>query len=99
MLASGSTYLRTVGPFYGFYGLGFALYFASQGAGRLLWPLVAGTRQLVVANGGGRLALLLTGSLQWLFVALAFGLLAYGILVPTAIIRGAWSLGATGKSP
>ena len=39
MLASGSTYLRIVGPFYGFYGLGFALYFVAQGAGRLLWAI------------------------------------------------------------
>jgi putative MATE family efflux protein len=99
MLASGSAYLRTVGPFYGFYGLGFALYFASQGAGRLLWPLLAGMLRLLVATGGGWFALLLTGSLQWLYVALAFGLLVYGILVPTAIIRGAWSLSATQKSP
>jgi Na+-driven multidrug efflux pump len=97
MLASGSANLRAVGPFYGFYGLGFALYFASQGAGRLLWPLLAGMLRLLVAAGGGWIALLLTGSLQWLFVALAFGLLAYGISIPTAIIRGAGSFGAARK--
>src|SRR6516165_4973198 len=39
MLDTGSRYLRTVGPFYGLFGLGMALYFASQGAGRLAWPL------------------------------------------------------------
>jgi putative MATE family efflux protein len=91
MLASGSAYLRAVGPFYGFYGLGFALYFASQGAGRLLWPLLAGMLRLLIATGGGWLALLLTGSMQWLFAALAFGLLVYGSVIPMAIIRGAWS--------
>jgi putative MATE family efflux protein len=93
MLASGSAYLRAVGPFYGFYGLGFALYFASQGAGRLLWPLLAGLLRLVVATGGGWLALRLTGSQDWLFTALAVGLLLYGILIPVSIIRGAWSAG------
>jgi putative MATE family efflux protein len=90
MLASGSAYLRAVGPFYGLYGLGFALYFASQGAGRLLWPLLAGLLRLVVATGGGWLALRLTGSQGWLFTALAIGLMLYGILIPLAIIRGAW---------
>src|SRR5205807_6648219 len=35
MLDAGSRYLRAVGPFYGLFGLGMALYFASQGAGRL----------------------------------------------------------------
>jgi Na+-driven multidrug efflux pump len=91
MLTSGSAYLRAVGPFYGFYGLGFALYFASQGAGRLLWPLLAGLLRLVVATGGGWLALRLTGSQGWLFTALAAGLLLYGILIPLAIVRGTWS--------
>ena len=33
-------YLRAVGPFYGFFGVGLVLYFASQGAGRLLWPVL-----------------------------------------------------------
>ena len=44
MIAAGSSYLRVVGPFYGFFGLGMALYFASQGAGALKWPLLAGVR-------------------------------------------------------
>ena len=34
MLDAGSRYLYAVGPFYGLFGLGLALYFASQGAGR-----------------------------------------------------------------
>jgi Na+-driven multidrug efflux pump len=45
MLQTGSTYLRIVGPTYGFFGLGLALYFASQGAGRLpgrCWPAFCG---------------------------------------------------------
>jgi putative MATE family efflux protein len=91
MLASGSAYLRAVGPFYGFYGLGFALYFASQGAGRLLWPLLAGLSRLVIAAGGGWLALHFTGSRHWLFTALAVGLLVYGTLIPASILRGAWT--------
>src|SRR5439155_13289002 len=36
MLDAGSRYLQAVGPLYGLFGLGMALYFASQGAGRLL---------------------------------------------------------------
>ena len=41
MLETGTAYLRVVGPAYGFFGLGLSLYFASQGAGRLFWPLLA----------------------------------------------------------
>ncbi len=44
MIAAGSMYLRIVGPFFGFFGLGMALYFASQGAGALKWPLLAAFR-------------------------------------------------------
>ena len=44
-------YLRMVGPFYGFFGLGLALYFASQGAGRLFWPLIGGFLRTFVAIG------------------------------------------------
>jgi Na+-driven multidrug efflux pump len=32
VVETGTTYLRLVGPAYGFFGLGLALYFASQGA-------------------------------------------------------------------
>ncbi len=53
VLAAGAVYLRLVGPSYGFFGLGLALYFASQGAGRLLWPLLAGFTRLVLAAVGG----------------------------------------------
>ena len=72
MLETGAAYLRIVGPAYGFFGLGLSLYFASQGAGRLLWPLLAGLLRLVIAVGGGWAALRLTGSLAWVFAALAW---------------------------
>jgi putative MATE family efflux protein len=90
VIAVGSTYLQIVGPFYGFFGLGLALYFSSQGAGRLFWPLTGGFLRFLVAAVGGWLVLRLTGSLSWLFAALALGLLTYGVTVFLAILRGAW---------
>ena len=62
MLETGTAYLRMVGPAYGFFGLGLSLYFASQGAGRLIWPLLAGMLRMVIAVGGGWLVLRATGS-------------------------------------
>jgi hypothetical protein len=44
MLDPGARYLRAAGPFYGMFGLALSLYFASQGAGRLLWPLIVISR-------------------------------------------------------
>jgi Na+-driven multidrug efflux pump len=93
VIDAGSAYLRTVGPFYGFFGLGLSLYFASQGAGRLFWPLTAGFVRMAVAIGGGYVAIRLTGSLAGLFAALALGLLLQGTSVLAAILSGAWFRG------
>ncbi|HEY0181474.1 MAG TPA: MATE family efflux transporter [Rhodopila sp.] len=90
MLAIGAGYLRAVGPAYGFFGLGLSLYFASQGAGRLLWPLLAGLCRMLIAVGGGALALHLTGSLQWLFACLALALVVYGVTLAKAVHSGVW---------
>jgi Na+-driven multidrug efflux pump len=90
MIAAGSDYLRIVGPAYGFFGLGMSLYFASQGAGRLFWPLASGFLRVALALGGGWLALALTGSLTALFAALAVALVAYGLTILAAVRSGAW---------
>jgi putative MATE family efflux protein len=90
MMATGVAYLRVVGPAYGFFGLGLSLYFASQGAGRLGWPLLGGLFRMLIAVGGGWLVLTLTGSLGWTFAALALALVVYGVTVATAIASGVW---------
>ncbi|HWD60640.1 MAG TPA: MATE family efflux transporter [Stellaceae bacterium] len=94
MLATGSAYLRAVGPAYGFFGLGLSLYFASQGAGRLFWPLMAGLLRMIVAVAGGWLALRLSGALGGVFVALSVALVLYGAAVAAAVGSGAWFRGA-----
>lgn len=90
VLQIGATYLRIVGPAYGFFGLGLAFYFASQGAGRLLWPLLAGLSRLVVAAGGGWIVLRLLGpSLTSVFVVMALALALFGMVVSVAMYQGA----------
>jgi putative MATE family efflux protein len=90
MIAAGSAYLRAVGPFYGCFGFGLALYFASQGAGKLIWPLLAGFARMAVAIGGGWFALKLTGSLAAMFIAVGLALAVYGAGVAIAIKMGVW---------
>jgi Na+-driven multidrug efflux pump len=91
VLAAGTRYLTIVGPFYGFFGAGLALYFASQGAGRLLWPLLAGFTRLLIAAVGGWLATRwLGGGLSGIFVAMAAALVVFGVINVTAIRLGAW---------
>ena len=90
MLDVGIRYLQTVGPSFGLFGLGMALYFASQGAGRLLWPLLANLTRLIIAAGGGWLALRWSGNLFEVFVAQAVALATFGLIVAAAVAGGAW---------
>jgi putative MATE family efflux protein len=90
MLESGTLYLQIVGPAYGFFGFGLALYFASQGAGRLAWPLLGNVARLVVAGGGGWLALRWGGAIVSVFWAQAVALVLYGLVNAMAVAGGAW---------
>lgn len=90
MLEAGSRYLRIAGPLYGFLGLGLVLYFASQGAGRLRWPVLGNVVRLAVIAGGGLAVLHWGGSLTQLFMVQAAALVAYGALIAASIAGGAW---------
>jgi putative MATE family efflux protein len=96
VLAIGETYLHIVGPTFALFGLGLALYFAAQGAGHLQWALAAGFGRLVVAIGGGWLAIYGFGAgLPWLFVAIAIAFVAFGAAQALAVnstIRGKQAL-------
>lgn len=87
--AFGSLYLRIAGSCYGLFGLGLALYFASQGAGRMFWPLVGSVTRLAVVAAGGWVAV------KWFHaeVGVLFAVVAAGFVVYAAIIAGAVSLG------
>ncbi len=86
VLATGERYLRTVGPFYGFFGLGQALYFAAQGGGRLRWPLLVGYIRMGIAAGGGWIAIhWLGGGLQAIFIGVAASFVVYGVAQIAAI--------------
>ena len=90
MLATGVAYLRYAAPGYGFFGLGLSLYFASQGAGRLGWPLFAGFLRMAIAAGGGWGGWLLTHDLRVVFGILGFALVVYGSVLAAAIRAGVW---------
>ncbi len=95
MNAVGSQYLRIVGPFYGFFGVGLSLYFASQGAGRVGWAMgVALLRVAIAALGGLAMVRLGTGTVG-VFAALAAGLAIYGVLNIVAVAAGVWFRGSS----
>ena len=90
MLDAGSRYLRAVGPFYGLFGLGMALYFASQGAGRVLRALLANLARRAIATVGAWLALQSSGKLSHVFLAMSAALAAFGLINAAAVAGGAW---------
>ena len=91
VLATGVLYLRSVGPAYGVFGLGMLLYFAGQGAGRVVWPVLAGAARLIVAALIGWLVVAgFGGSLGLLFVTVAIASLAFGGITAAALAWSGW---------
>jgi putative MATE family efflux protein len=91
----GAEYLHIVGPFYGFFGVGLVLYFASQGAGKLLWPLIGATSRVTIAVVGGWMALRYWGDIEAVFIALGIALTSFSIINAAAIASGVWFKGRT----
>jgi putative MATE family efflux protein len=89
VLEAGSAYLRTVAPFYPLLATGIALYFASQGAGRVVAPVFAGTARLGIVIAGGFAAASLTG----VFWTIAAGMLVFGALTMLFVGRAKWGAG------
>lgn len=90
MRQAGTYYLHAVGPLYGFFGVGLTLYFASQGAGRLTWPVVGNVARLGVAALGGAAALAWGHGLSQLFLAQGAALVIYALVNVVAVAGGAW---------
>jgi len=89
--ASGEAYLRIVGPLFAFQGLGLALYFASQGAGTVVWPVLATVLRFVVGVGGAALGVyVFEQSLTLVYVCMAAAMLLYGSLTAASVKLGAW---------
>jgi MATE family, multidrug efflux pump len=84
----GTSYLRIVGPIYGLYGLGMALYFATQGFGSVVWTATANAVRLAASTGGALVAItwLDLGAIGF-FCAIAGGFCAYAALTAAAMAR------------
>ncbi|MFN0183690.1 MAG: MATE family efflux transporter, partial [Aquabacterium sp.] len=81
--------LRWTGYSFGLFGLGMALYFASLGAGRLKVPALAAVTRLALAAGlGGWLAQ--THGPDGLFIGVALGAAAYGLINAAGVRPGLW---------
>lgn len=83
-------YLRLAGPAFAFVGLGMALYFASQGSGKVLGPVLAATVRLAVIAGGGWILAAMPAPVWMLFGLVALSMLAYGLTTAAAVYITSW---------
>ena len=84
----GTLYLQTVGPIYGLYGLGMAIYFARQGVGNVVPAVLANALRLLASAGGALAAVLwLDAGPFGVFMAIACGFVLYGILNACLLVR------------
>jgi putative MATE family efflux protein len=84
-------YITRVAPFYCLFGLGMTLSFASQGAGRMKAPFVAGIARMIIATTGGWFMVEILGwGLQGVFVAVAAGMIAFGSLIAGPLLVIPW---------
>jgi putative MATE family efflux protein len=98
VLQSAYQYLRWVGPAFGFFGLGLTLYFASQGSGKVMGPVLASTMRLVVIALIG--AWLNSWSTEpWPYYALvAAGMVIYGLTTSLSIWLTPWGANRQGST-
>ena len=88
--AAADLYLVWAGPGFAFLGLGLSLYFASQGSGRMLPPVLAGMARLLVIGAGG-VALVAADAPAWaLFALVAASMVAYGLSTAAAVYLTRW---------
>jgi putative MATE family efflux protein len=91
VLEAAFSYLRIVGPFYLFLGIGIALYFSSQGARRMLFPMLAGTaRFLIAVCGGFVIVYFFDGKAGSIFIFISLGMLALGAGAAAAVKWTDW---------
>jgi putative MATE family efflux protein len=81
VVAEGVAYLRVVAPAYSALGFGFVVAFAAQGTGRALLPLVGSTARILIAAGGGWIAVTYFGAgMSVLAAMVTASLIAYAAL-------------------
>lgn len=76
--ATADLYLHLAGPAFGPFGAGLCLYFASQGAGKVLQPVLANTLRLAIIILGGWWLTALSAPLWSLFALVGVSLAVFG---------------------
>ena len=89
--ASAKAFIQIVGPCFFFQGLGLSLYFASQGANAMRWPVLATILRVAVAGCVSfSLGFIFDVGLVGIYYGSALGMVSYAIIIASAVKWGAW---------
>jgi len=90
VLGPAREYLRLAGPAFPFFGLGLTLYFASQGSGKVLGPVLTSTLRLVLVAGAGAWLAAHDAAPADYFMLVAIAMVVYGLSTALAIRLTRW---------
>jgi putative MATE family efflux protein len=88
--AASRQYLSTAAPMYAFLGLATTCYFSSQGAAKVIGPVLAQSARLVFIAAGGWWLLTQSASAQSFFVLAASSMVLLGVLSCLSVILTRW---------
>ena len=88
---SAKSFIQIAGPCFFFQGLGLSLYFASQGANAMRWPVLATILRVAVAGCVSySLGFIFDVGLTGIYYGAALGMVSYAIIIAGALKFGAW---------
>lgn len=84
-------YIQILGICYIFQGYGLSLYFASQGANAMKWPIIITAIRLLIFSAGALISIYwLSYGLESIFYASALAMVVFGVLMVISLKMGAW---------
>ena len=88
--AAGRRYLSTAAPMYAFIGLAMSMYFSSQGAARMLGPVLAQTARLAFIAVGGWYLTTRDATAGEFFILAAASMVLLGVLSSASVFLTRW---------
>ena len=95
--AASRQYLATAAPMYAFIGLSISMYFSSQGAAKVLGPVLAQTARLLFVAGGGWWLSMHHATAADFFTLAAASMVVLGVLSAASVMLTRW--GPRGSAP
>src|SRR4030088_11625 len=88
--AAASSYFAWAGPAFGFFGMGTCLYFASQGAAKVVGPVLASTVRLLMVGIGGYWLVSIDAPAWTLFALVGAAMIVFGLSTAASLRLTRW---------